>query len=291
MKTYITIIALILISCSKSNDLNNGKCRIIFSDGIFLKKIISENSDIIFNPSTSENINYKDTTLYQTRYFYNKKNQLEKRVKYNYAAYKNSSPTYYSPNQLNYESTDSLIYDNSGRLNKLYAKNSYYIYEYLNTTKKVNIIHHYFGSNKKLYATENITYDNQNRIHTTVKTYVKQTSSISYTSSSKKEYKYLNNNLAEIRTFSTSINTEDNSETSHHTIQKFENYDSYPNPLKNLPFIDLRGISESENNYRKYTTKTISYHNNSSDTTTNSGYEFTDKSLKYLEKTKEECDY
>ncbi|NJB81829.1 hypothetical protein [Wenyingzhuangia aestuarii] len=283
MKIYITIIALVLFSCSKNDDFNqNGGCRLIFSDGVFV------NGSVSIKPTTSLGLTpantKQDTIVYKSHYFYNKHNQLEKRVNY-------TLTTNYGVTILDYDSTDSLSYDHQGRIDKLYSKNThYYSYEYLNSSNKPNKIYHYYGLDKKLSSTENITYDDLNRIKTVKINYTPTKNSSYFISKTETEYKYQNHNLVEIETIQSVIDTEENPTTKIHKIQKFKNYDTYKNPLKNLPFINVRGISESENNYTKYTTETITSRENLPDTNSSSGDQFTDENLKYLETSKFECD-
>ena len=262
MKIYILIISFILISCSQSDDFNeNGKCKLIFSDKVF---------------QNNSNNEFKDTILYRTHYFYNLKNKLQKRVKYKYLNF-----------SLHYNSTDSLTYDSQGRLNKIFTKTiSYSSYEYLNSNKRASRIYYY---NQKLSSTENIIYDNKNRVNKTVRTYNKPNSNVSYTYKVEAEYKYEQNNLSEIITYRYD-KSPDNIVTEYHTFEKFENYDKYENPFKNLPFIDLRGISESENNYSKYSQQTFISYNSSRFTLESSSYSVIDNNnLEYLENSKYEC--
>ena len=261
-KNYLILITLILLSCSKKDSINNdGGCRLMFSDGIYLKtssQKVLENSDLTWLGTLTDSTS-KDTIVYRTRYFYNKQNQLEKREKYTYSGVvMNGYQTFFAPHLQRLQSTDSLSYDNQGRLSILYTIlhaqiTNYYVYKYEGSNKKASTIEYYYGSNKKLIDTKKITYDTQNRIQTTVLNNTTSGSNSSfYRIKSTTKYTYTNNNLAKIESFGVY-----NDDTQSHSIQKFENYDSSPNLLKNLPFIDLRGISESENNYREYSQESI----------------------------------
>lgn len=153
-------------------------------------------------------------------------------------------------------SRDSLVYDNLGRISKIYKIPLYqnytyseFMYDNSNTLphKRNEIsVFNYSNSTYTYIYPEDIYYDNKNRIIRTVIDYNEPNYEFDITTI----YEYDNNgNLTKIDY------KKEQSGIIFQTVSEYSDYDNKLNPFSNFPFIDFRGISSSINNFKNYQTR------------------------------------
>ncbi|HEY9168917.1 MAG TPA: hypothetical protein VIN72_05480 [Lutibacter sp.] len=226
----ILIIGISLISCSK-DEIASEK-----SNSCYL--LDYEKSSVL----GSSEVSYKHKLSYSG-------NKITSRINYD-----NVSPNVglYILGEI---SRDSLVYDNLGRISKIYKIPLYdnytyseFIYENSNSLphKRNEIsIFNYTNSTYTFIYPEDIYYDNKNRIIRTVIDYNEPNYEFDITTI----YEYDNNgNLTKIDSKKVQYGN------TFQTISEYSDYDNKLNPFSNFPFIDFRGISVSTNNFRHYQT-------------------------------------
>lgn len=159
-------------------------------------------------------------------------------------------------------SRDSLVYDNLGRISKIYKiplndnyTYSEFIYDNSNSLphkrNEISVFNYPNSTHTYIYP-EDIYYDNKNRIIRTVVDYNEPNYEFDITTI----YEYDNNgNLTKI-----DYKKEQYGNT-FQTISEYSDYDNRLNPFSNFSLIDFRGISSSTNNFKHYQTRNYTNEN------------------------------
>lgn len=201
-------------------------------------------------------INNSSEIVYLTQYTYDSENKLTSRIKYKdiYSIEADLKDVY------------NITYDSNNRISEIHTFNSFYnvytslkIFEYEDSNTLPHKLTRYRvegnEDSQTLTYTENFTYNNQNQLSSTIRIYSENL----VRNPVETTFKYnTEGNLIEKKAIASGEVEYDN----WISIETFENYDDQKNPFKDLPFSDVRGISESNNNYFKYS-KTINYNNES----------------------------
>lgn len=218
---YLILIGILCISCTKEDPIINETCK------------IQE-----YYPSVVEPV-----TLYNYKLLYSG-DKIIKRIRNG-----NIAPLTSGGSAWGEISSDSIVFDKQGRVWKIYKlpktpHNWYSEFIYINSDAlpdKRNELHFY----NDVYThtvPEEIFYDNQNRIIKTVVDYNEP----GYEFDNTTIYNYDGDgNLSKIEITESTSGGNVYSET-----KIYSDYDQKKNPFINMPFLDIRGISSSKNNYR-----------------------------------------
>ena len=236
----LTILLLIIffISCSKDDTpIEEGSvCKVLGTNGTNPTSLVQASNDI------------NTDIVYLTQYDYDSENKLSTRTRY-------ESPFYIGTDL---KDTDNLTYDSNDRIHEISTYNRVHdhtavkVFEYENSNTLPSKLTRYTVDESEesplLFYIETFTYNNQNQLISIKKNYREDLERNPVETS----YQYNSDgNLTEIKAISNGNEESDN----WTSIETFENYDTERNPLKGLPFSDVRGISESNNNYFKYSKK------------------------------------
>ena len=155
---------------------------------------------------------------------------------------------------------DSVVYDDLGRLWKLYKtpisdQYSYSVFEYDNPSATLPVKRWETNINPNSYNPtttyeEFITYNESNQIAKTVIDHSVTFYNTGETLTENRTTNYIYNsegNLIKKHFIKTNFDGD-----TEELIEVYGDYDTYKNPFKNFPFIDMRGIADSPNNWRHY---------------------------------------
>ncbi|MEO9571637.1 MAG: hypothetical protein ABJH82_08220 [Polaribacter sp.] len=273
--TYVLLLIILsLISCSKNDYLNkDNQCKVIGTNGDYKTE---------YNTVT-ETIDTIGDIIYPVQYVYNSKNLLITRIRYD---------NVYSISDF-HRDIDNINYDSNNRINEISTYNrvkdytAVKTYEYNgSSTLPTKITRHKLENNgsKQLTYTESLTHNHAKQLSRVLKT----PKDMEYSFETVYSYNE-DGNLIELKVEEIDI---DNN-IIWRSIETYGNYDNQRNPFNGLPFSDLRGISESNNNYFKYSKTagyTETYLNSGPTPSESSGYTYTPTDLNYLKRSKYQCD-
>ena len=283
MKNFTLILLTILISCSQDDNFIeetlNTECKVVGTNGV---RVINQGGLIDYYDSQTT-IDSHTQIVYPVQYIYDLTNKLIRRIRYD-------KPSVIGTD---FKDIDSLIYDSNNRLIEIstydrvrnYTAIKFFEYNNSSDTKpsKMTRYRQEINSSRYLTYTELLTYNDEGKLEKTERNHNSNDSTY------KENFKYdFDGNLIEIEKiyFDSEINS------TIITLETFGNYDNYRNPYKNLPFLDIRGKSESNNNYLSYTKKSTLYSesNPNGEIFEISEYSYEPTDLSYLETSKYQCD-
>lgn len=192
-----------------------------------------------------------ETIGYLRHYIYNNNNVLSKEINFGFRSLTGSGHKIFDE-----IIRDSLVYDKRNRLDKIYHKPkkhtgynyfSEFLYKTSNSSKPYKRLEHRLNYDNTLFRTyEESIYYSENKISRTEMHYVALDNK-DVTVSKISRYKYdERGNLIEIH------KSESRGEYLREEITKYSKYDDKKNPFKNIPTLDYRGISDSNNYYSEY---------------------------------------
>lgn len=226
---YLILVGILCLSCTKEDSITDKTCK------------IQEYYPYIEEP----------VTLYNYKLLYSG-DKIIKRIRNG-----NIDPLTSGGSAWGEISSDSIVFDNQGRVWKIYKipkMPDYWYSEFIYTNSdgfpdKRNELH-FYNDTYTHTVPEDIFYDNQNRIIKTVVDYNEPGYEFDETTT---YYYDEDGNLSKIEITGSKYGD------IYSEVKIYADYDQKKNPFINMPFIDFRGISSSKNNYRH--TESSSYLN------------------------------
>ncbi|MGY6649625.1 hypothetical protein [Wenyingzhuangia sp. IMCC45574] len=264
--------------------MNRNKCRLIKSDGVFRNGSVS---------------------YYKHSYVYDEQGRISIR-----------NNTFVSPESIGAEYyRDSIIYDSRDRVEKIYKlsrsnsnpnANSVYLFYYNGNKSKPNSVN-FVEENKidktilRTFKEEFLFYNSYDRLSRVEgKAFSTAIDNPTIIANENSEYFYnRTGNLIRVKTRISSTGFEIISVSPFKTLtyevvsiktQNFSNYDSNINPYQELPFINLRGVSESKNIYKSYKEELCVTRGKLTPQCSSSSWELNEKEAPFLQRFNYNCD-